>query len=530
MSRRCGARPRGARHGRAAPGATAPPPAAALGRPLTVAALLAAQGALAAAGGPHGAVPEGYNLEEVPTPLGPGGDAVELEVGVNSFPYDFPKPDCIAGKIELPLRVWIYWYDPRLVFPVEVSNRTGVAGSSVSIDPGAIWTPDLEVSERMGQQECTEGPAVLYDLAFSEQHPLVDRGFKYNVMWPRSCTMTTRCDCNLVNFPFDEHTCNITWIPLAERGYKVVDAGHLPDVSTVPRLADGSGDYKMGPKIDSVEFTYWFLTDGSPTVQYFDRIAPKFHTLGERQANRKLIHFQRAPEYFVVNFLCPTMILVFMEWFTFLVPLEKADRVAYGVTLLLANIATQFITADRRPPEKSNTWIDLFSAASLILIVYPILITVILLRYSEFLGRKVRNITDPEKKEAYESHVNGLIAGVDRVSRLSYPIIVVVVYAYVFTTPLYGSRDKTAELLDPLVVKLILFVFVVPTTMLLMWFSITSLVMNGSGIPDRKYVLDLMLDRELSDDGDELRENTSEDGDGEQLERKLIHDEMGSQA
>jgi hypothetical protein len=81
-------------------------------------------------------------------------------------------------------------------------------------------------------------------------------------------------------------------------------------------------------------------------------IAPKSHSLGEHQAIRKVVIFDRAPEYFVLNFLTPTIILVFMEWFTFLIPLDKADRVAYGVTLLLANVATQFITADRRPPEK----------------------------------------------------------------------------------------------------------------------------------------------------------------------------------
>ena len=57
--------------------------AAALGRQLA-AALLAAQAVLAAGEGPYSVVPEDYNLEELPTPSAPNGDAVELEVGVDS--------------------------------------------------------------------------------------------------------------------------------------------------------------------------------------------------------------------------------------------------------------------------------------------------------------------------------------------------------------------------------------------------------------------------------------------------------------
>jgi len=497
MSRPCGIHQGVARPWLVTIGGTALCWVPSLGR-LTAAALFAAQAVLAAGEGPYGVIPEDYNLEELPTPSAPGGDAVQLEVGVDSVPYDYPKPDCIAGTIELPLRVRFYWYDPRLVFPQQVSNWTSVAGSSVSVDPGSIWTPDLEVAERMGEQFCSEGPVVLYDLAYSEKHHPGGHDIKYNVMWPRSCTMTTRCDCNLENFPFDENTCKVTWVPLAERGYKVVDAGNLPDKLST-----------KGPKVmESVEFTYWFFTDSSPTISYFDRITPKFHTLGEQQAVRNLIHFERSPEYFIVNFLCPTMMLVFMEWFTFFIPLDKSDRVAYGVTLLLANVATQFITADRRPPENKNTWIDLFSAVSLILIVYPVLVTVILLRFSAFLSRKVQNLRNVEKKQEYEAHVSGLISGVDRLGRTSYPIFVFAAYTHVFITPEYGSRTKAIELLHPFVMKLILFAFVIPTSICLMWSSIISLVSNGICMPDRAYVSELMWDREVDYSEDDSEEES----------------------
>jgi len=340
--------------------------------------------------GPYGLIPEEYN-PEVP-PVIQVGDMLPARstvlVGVKLRKIMNVDPD--AGVVTLSAWLRLYWYDPRLsfngleMFPHRKSSDpasdeldlpwTSSGQSHVSLDPGNIWKPDVFLREKVDSfvESCSEEPALLFDDTFMLERAET-MGQTFNVYWGRACLLAVQCKLNLANFPFDENGCNITFQPWSETMYRLKPA---PGISS----AD----------LPTQQYTVVINNINGTLLQVRERL-PGGGDYGTFDAVRWTITLKRHPNFYVVNYILPTVALVFLSWLTFFVPLDSSDRISYAVTLTLTAMAVALLTTDKRPPDKGNMWIDRFQTTAFIAINIPIVETVLLLRlatlYKHYQGR-----------------------------------------------------------------------------------------------------------------------------------------------
>jgi len=291
--------------------------------------------------------------------------------------------------------------------------------------PSKVWTPDLELAEKVDEfvNMCNDAPLQVFSEDIAEAMPGDSR---YNVLWSQSCILTLKCRIVLVEFPFDSHTCNLTFEPWADASYGL-------------RLSPNAS----GNDIDNEQFSVHL---GASDVVLVERSR-------ELLASTKRIPWpsmvftvsiRRFSRYYVVNYIIPLFLMVVLSWFTFWIPLDRSDRVAYTVTLLLTAMAVQFTTSDKRPAEKSDGWIDNFQVMTTILICIPILETVLLFRLHARLSARVP-----------EEIAEGAINAVDRSFRLTFPLVVLAALGALWIRAICDTpaEETTATFWQPTVVE-----------------------------------------------------------------------------
>merc|ERR1712157_495962 len=90
----------------------------------------------------------------------------------------------------------------------------------------------------------------------------------------------------------------------------------------------------------------------------------------------------RYSHYYEINFILPLCAMIFLAWLGLFIPtgMEDGNRIGYGVTILFAAVAVNFVTADQRPATRENIWLDQFQTWAFIYIFIPIAETISLQR------------------------------------------------------------------------------------------------------------------------------------------------------
>eukprot|EP00928_Gymnodinium_smaydae_P009557 TRINITY_DN13583_c0_g1_i5.p1 TRINITY_DN13583_c0_g1~~TRINITY_DN13583_c0_g1_i5.p1 ORF type:complete len:576 (+),score=59.60 TRINITY_DN13583_c0_g1_i5:71-1798(+) len=325
-------------------------------------------------------------------PLRSGQDVVEVAIGFKAnklIVFDQNERTVTwAGYIRR------YWYDPRLAYngsaleaPVPSINdsrsdnetteeeRVAVAERSaqgsrktthwqsqsfVRIDPEEIWRPDITVSNAVDfnwDELCEQTDAFLYDEA-GIQLATVSEGnrsqsMRYNVLWSQPCVVKAKCDVDLKMFPFDTTVCPVMFQPWGDNFLKMaVATGSIENEVTIPEFYVTV----VGATADRV--SYSSMQGASwPRVSIDLQIARHAH-------------------YYVVNFICPMMLMVMLTWISFWIPANTSDRIQYMVTIVLTVMAVNFITAEKRPATDDDTWLDNFQCRTLLLVVFTTFYTV----------------------------------------------------------------------------------------------------------------------------------------------------------
>jgi hypothetical protein len=334
---------------------------------------------------------------------------------------------------------WVrrYWYDPRLAY----SSKNFAQNSAASlleahgnasagarwdsdkdffrIDPEQIWLPDIKVANALEftGDECSTPTAFLYDDAgtplsamnvHNEKVPL-----RYNVAWSQPCVLKVKCDIDFRMFPFDTTVCPINFEPWGDTYLRMVVASeNNENLVTLPEFA-----------VSIAEATSEEVPYKSMRGQMWPRVVVRYK-------------IARHGHYYVVNFICPILLMLMLTWISFWITKAASDRIMFMVTIVLTVMAVNFITAEKRPATDTDMWLDQFQTRTLLLVVTVTFYTVWLSRWEPGEDWEEEDI-------ARRKHLLELI---DRWMRLLFPIFAICYLASLFralsTRRLHETTDE----------------------------------------------------------------------------------------
>eukprot|EP01053_Blabericola_migrator_P002853 Blabericola_migrator_1__2852@NODE_1817_length_3743_cov_56_668118_g1167_i0_p1_GENE_NODE_1817_length_3743_cov_56_668118_g1167_i0NODE_1817_length_3743_cov_56_668118_g1167_i0_p1_ORF_typecomplete_len1025_score149_06Neur_chan_LBD/PF02931_23/2_1e15Neur_chan_memb/PF02932_16/3_4e06Neur_chan_memb/PF02932_16/3_4e02DUF443/PF04276_12/2_1e02DUF443/PF04276_12/1_5DUF443/PF04276_12/1_2e03_NODE_1817_length_3743_cov_56_668118_g1167_i0293076 len=319
-----------------------------------------------------------------------------LSIGISTQVQRIAYAEIASGTWGVMLSQWLVWKDPRLSYSgTSVCNDwdSEVDFIPMGIDRSegsTIWAPDMFTlntaddetwSSAMGTMES----ARVYDANFSATH-----GF--NVAWKTTLTAKAVCDFDFSRFPFDEQVCSSLLGPLAYNSRYI---------RLYPRRFPLANETFVDSDWSTENSTFMFQSLGSSTdlgimnwqTSVYNRlgepaVTPGNNTHAERQGILDVelpyievaILFRREGSYYLLNFVFPMIVMWLLAYATFFLPFEEHDRVSIIMSVVWTITTIMFLTADARPSNFQDSWIDSFQAGSLVLCIFPALEAVMVAR------------------------------------------------------------------------------------------------------------------------------------------------------
>ncbi|XP_069131780.1 acetylcholine receptor subunit beta-type lev-1-like [Argopecten irradians] len=146
------------------------------------------------------------------------------------------------------------------------------------------------------------------------------------VSWLLPVKLTTTCDADVRYYPFDKQSC---LVGLFAWGYNA-------DLIKINAVADSLDmtQYEENP--------IWSLVSTVQRSSQAPAVGLAFSLI-----------FKRKPEFFLMNFLLPIMLMCFMNMFVFLLPAQSGERVGFCITVLLSIAVFLSIVSSTLPQTSS---------------------------------------------------------------------------------------------------------------------------------------------------------------------------------
>ncbi|XP_035691749.1 acetylcholine receptor subunit alpha-like [Branchiostoma floridae] len=203
------------------------------------------------------------------------------------------------------------WKDRRLIW------HTGDYGgiTDITIAASLLWMPSLILKTNADTQYS----------GFPEVELKVDNTGV--VHWTVETLTTTTCELDPYMFPQDNMTCSICWT--AGQNYQM--------------------SCSQSPNNDDPNFLT--CTNSTTSIKYGEWGG--HITLSTDNNNNKdaclIVKLQRDPRYHLATTISPCIILVVLMIITFLLPIEKGDRISFSVTVMLSMVVSLVVVTGFLP-------------------------------------------------------------------------------------------------------------------------------------------------------------------------------------
>ncbi|XP_056609714.1 5-hydroxytryptamine receptor 3A-like isoform X1 [Triplophysa dalaica] len=221
--------------------------------------------------------------------------------------------------------------------------------SKISLKKDTIWIPDIVIAESIK----TEFANV--------ENPYVKMNSDGSVYMYETLTLSSACKMDLINFPFDVQTCNLTI--------------HSPMHS--------SDELTLNPWSDSLFLTSSsqnaFQTQGEWELLSINTSISHVSSLGyyEDQLIYK-ITLKRRPLLYVITFISPVFCFLVLDLASYFIDAGGGEKLSFKVTLLLSMSVLLLILNDKLPSTANEVpWIGVYCSLIFILIGISILETIL---------------------------------------------------------------------------------------------------------------------------------------------------------
>ncbi|CAH1232854.1 CDCP2 [Branchiostoma lanceolatum] len=202
------------------------------------------------------------------------------------------------------------WKDRRLIW------HTGDYGgiTDISIAASLLWMPSLILKTNADTQYS----------GFPEVELKVDNTGK--VHWTVETLTTTTCELDPYLFPQDNMTCSICWT--AGENYQVG--------CSQPKRNNDPNFLTCTNTTAPIKYGEW---GGHITLS----------TVNNNKDACLIVKLQRDPRYHLATTISPCIILVVLMTITFLLPIEKGDRISFSVTVMLSMVVSLVVVTGFLP-------------------------------------------------------------------------------------------------------------------------------------------------------------------------------------
>lgn len=312
-----------------------------------------------------------------------------------------------------------FWYDPRLKFDgKKMDSHWNQREDFLQMDTSKIWVPDTTLINAVDFNWGEACDLSVKSFVYSEGSRFVSASnnldltkdesqasefpMPFNVMLLRPCVFKAKCDVDLSYYPFDQFFCPFTFQPWGDKFMKLhIAADAITSLVNLPEFAVRMFNASTGEN--------YYKTSGAAWPQMVVNV-----------------QIARHGHYYVVNVICPILLIVLLTWFAFWVPMRETDRVSYMMTLVLTVMAIMAINAEKRPATDGNMWLDEFQMITMLLVVLSALYTIWILR--------IRPPDEPTQEWSQEA-INArlmLIEYVERIARIVFPVLVFLALGFEF--------------------------------------------------------------------------------------------------
>ncbi|KAI8513493.1 hypothetical protein Bbelb_101320 [Branchiostoma belcheri] len=232
-----------------------------------------------------------------------------------------------AEIIKSAVKAEFIWQDQRLLW--EMSENGNV--DHLFFGDDQPWKPLLTLKRNADEQYTGGFPSTVIELDSSG-----------DIHWPIETLTTTTCDLDPFLFPKDNITCPICWSAGSEH---VIEYGcmHHSDKSD----CDSDGDCSNGTGSSDVPR---FLTcNGTVAPVSSGEWSGKVTISTDNNLACLTISLERDPSYHFATTLSPCIILVVLMVITFMLPVDKGDRISFGVTVLLSMVVSLVVVTGFLP-------------------------------------------------------------------------------------------------------------------------------------------------------------------------------------
>ncbi|XP_076447172.1 acetylcholine receptor subunit beta-type acr-2-like [Babylonia areolata] len=241
-----------------------------------------------------------------------------LDAGMDLFvrlsPFVVLEVDDSRQTISMSSKLEFMWTDPSLALTPELVEMftDGNASSlpfSVSVPRQVLWAPPVIMVEGISDLSVLE--------AFSEA--TINQNGSVYVDLPRILTLT--CPFNMIDYPFDEHYCPITFF----------------DISITSNIYPLAWDQNFSKQL-SINGEWVLVSVSNNTI----------HIPPERIVyTQYVLHLRRKTAYYTVMILMPMVMTSYLNVLVFLLPPDLGDKASYLVTLTISlSVFTSFFNTD----------------------------------------------------------------------------------------------------------------------------------------------------------------------------------------
>ncbi|XP_066267607.1 uncharacterized protein [Branchiostoma lanceolatum] len=212
------------------------------------------------------------------------------------------------------------WQDSRLSWDPEYYDDI----DTLSVRDNEIWTPTLTLKKNYFQSKLLGADPIYKELQRDVPVGLSNDGV---VEWGVETLTTTVCDAHPFLFPADIMECHVCFFLTTATNHTIKCQGG--------RRASGIGYNPCNSSSNATTEGEWYRKD-------------KTFAKDNREACFA-VRLERIPLFHIATTVGPCVILVVLMTITFFMPLDRGDRISFGVTILLSMVVSLVFVTEVLP-------------------------------------------------------------------------------------------------------------------------------------------------------------------------------------